>query len=494
MALLCGSCTAVPRTHNYYILLLSSETQQQITQAAMDAASAAPLHIAIFPWFAMGHLTPNLHLANKLAKRGHRISFIVPQRTQTKLQHLNLHPHLITFIPIKVPHVHGLPRHAETTSDVPFSLFPLIATAMDHTQKDIELLLRNLKPQIVFFDFQHWLPNLTRSLGIRSVMYFIVYPLSTAYLGKGPRQDQGRELTELDLMEPPKGFPDSSFKFQLHELRFLVATRKLEFGSGVLLYDRLQHSLSSADAIGFKGCREIDGPYAEYLETVYGKPVLLSGPLLPEPPNSTLEEKWVAWLGGFNPGSVVFCTYGSESPLPQNQFQELLLGLELTGFPFLAAFKPPDGFESSEEALPEGFRERVEGRGIAYGGWVPQQLILGHPSIGCFITHCGASSVTEALVNRCQLVLLPGLGGDLIINARMLSRKLKVGVEVEKGEEDGFFTKESVCKVVKTVMDDENEVGREVRENHTKLRNFLISDKLESACVDSFCQQLQDLL
>ena len=125
---------------------------------------------------------------------------------------------------------------------------------------------------------------------------------------------------------------------------------------------------------------------------------------------------------------------------------------------------------------------------------MPQQLILGHRSVGCFITHCGAASVTEALVNKCQLVFLPRLGADHIINARMFSRKLKVGVEVEKGEEDGLFTKESVCKAVKTVMEDETEVGREVRENHAKLRNFLLRDNLESTCVDGFCQQLQDLL
>ncbi|KAL2331587.1 hypothetical protein Fmac_019168 [Flemingia macrophylla] len=435
----------------------------------MDARSADPMHIAIFPWFAMGHLTPNLHFSNKLAQRGHRISFILPKRTQTRLQHLNLHPHLITFVPITVPHVDGLPHDAETTSDLPFSLFPLLATALDRTEKDIELLLRDLKPQIVFFDFQFWLPNLTRSLGIKSLMYFIVHPLSSAYLGNGPRKSQGRELTELDLMEPPQGFPDSCIKFQPHELRFLVSVRKFEFGSGVFLYDRLHNSLSMADAIGFKGCKEIDGPYAEYLEKVYGKPVLLSGPLLPEPPNATLEEKWVAWLGGFNPSSVIFCAYGSESPLSQNQFEEFLLGLELTGFPFLAALKPPDGFESIEEALPEGFRERVKGRGIAYGGWVQQQLILEHPSVGCFITHCGAASITEALVNTCQLVLLPRLGTDHISNAKMMSAKLKVGVEVEKGEEDGLFTKESVCKTVKTVMNDGNEVAREVTE-HDVLR------------------------
>ncbi|KAJ1375570.1 UDP-glucuronosyl/UDP-glucosyltransferase [Sesbania bispinosa] len=367
---------------------------------------ASPLHIVCFQWFAMGHLTPFLHLSNKLAKRGHRISFFVPKKTQTKLQHLNLHPHLITFVPITVPLVDGLPHYAETTSDVPFSLFPLIATAMDRTEKEIELLLRDLKPQIVFFDFQYWLPNLTRNLGIKSVQYFIVNPLTLAYFGNGARQSQGRELTEADLMQPPPGFPDSCIKLHAYELRFLVATRKLEFGSGVLLYDRLDIGTRFADAIGFKGCTEIDGPYAEYLQIVYGKPVLLSGPLLPEQPKSTLEEKWVAWLGGFKAGSVIFCAYGT--------------------------LKSPDGFESIEEALPKGFRERVHGRGIAYGGWVQQQLILEHPSVGCFITHCGAASITEALVNTCQLVLLPRLGVDHITNARMMSTKLKVGVEVEK--------------------------------------------------------------
>ncbi|CAL0310295.1 unnamed protein product [Lupinus luteus] len=454
---------------------------------------ATPLHIAIYPWFAMGHLTPYLHLANKLARRGHKISFLIPKRTQTKLQHLNLHPHLITFVPITVPHVHGLPHHAETTADVPFSLFTLIATAMDQTEKDIELLLKNLKPQLVFFDFQYWLPNMTKSLGIKCVQYLISYPLSTAYLGAGPRQSIGKGLSEDDLNEPPPGFPDS-YEFHAHELRFLSATRKLEFGSGVFLYDRLAIGTNLADAIGFKGCKEIDGPYADYLESVYKKPVLISGPLLPEPPNSTLEEKWVNWLGKFEVGSVIYCAYGSESPLNQNEFQDLLLGLEETGYPFLAALKPPSEFESIEEALPEGFKERVKGRGVAYGGWVQQQLILGHPSVGCFITHCGAASITEGLVSECQLVLLPRLGVDHIMNARMMSRKLKVGVEVEKGEEDGLFSKESVCKAVKSVMDDGNEVGREVRANHTKFRNFLLSNNLESSCLDTFCEKLQDLL
>ena len=161
--------------------------------------------------------------------------------------------------------------------------------------------------------------------------------------------------------------------------------------------------------------------------------------------------------------------------------------------PFLAALKAPIGAESVQAAFPDGFEGRVEGRGVVYGGWVQQQLILEHPSIGCFITHCGSGSLAEALVNKCQLVLLPNMG-DQIINARVMSRNLKVGVEVEKGEEDGLFTREGVCKAVWTVMDEDSKTGKEVRDNHAKLRALLLNKDLESSYIESFNKKLQDLL
>ena len=46
--------------------------------------------------------------------------------------------------------------------------------------------------------------------------------------------------------------------------------------------------------------------------------------------------------------------------------------------------------------------------------------------MGCFVTHCGSGSLTEAMVNECQLVLLPH-AGDQFINARITS-----GEEIEE--------------------------------------------------------------
>ncbi|KAK8546785.1 hypothetical protein V6N13_093828 [Hibiscus sabdariffa] len=450
-------------------------------------------HIAMYPWFALGHITPFAHMANKLAERGHRISFFLPAGTLRKVEAFNLHPHLITFVPVNVPQVQGLPPGAETTNDVPFPLHPLLMTAMDLTEPVIEASLRELKPHFVFFDFTCWLPALTRKLGIKSVAYCIISSGTIGYLLSPARKILQRGLTGPDLLHPPQGFPSSSIKLHAHEARGLAAVTTMDYGSGISFVERNLRSFSECDAIGFKTCKEIEGPYCEYIGNQFGKPVLYGGPVVPEPPKVALEERWEKLLSNFEVKSMIYCAFGSECVLKMEQFQELVLGLELTGLPFLVALKPPMGAETIESALPEGFQERVKGRGLVHGGWVPQQLILRHPSVGCFVTHCGSGSLAEAMVNDCQLVLLPHVG-DQIINARLMAGDLRIGVEVEKGEEDGLFTKDGVCKAVKAVMDNESELGKETRANHAKWKEFLLAPGLETSYINDFVMKLSTLV
>lgn len=119
--------------------------------------------------------------------------------------------------------------------------------------------------------------------------------------------------------------------------------------------------------------------------------------------------------------------------MENDQFQELCLGMELTGLPFLIAVKPPRGTSTIQEVLPEGFEESVKGRGVVLGGWVQQPLILSHPSVGCFVSHCGQGSMWESLVSDCQIVLVPQLA-EQIINPGLMSEGLEVSVEVAREE------------------------------------------------------------
>ncbi|OVA09362.1 UDP-glucuronosyl/UDP-glucosyltransferase [Macleaya cordata] len=465
--------------------------------AKMNSSRSRTFHAAMHPWLAMGHLTPFLHLSNKLAERGHRVSFFSPTKTISKLESLNLYPHLISFVPLVVPHVDGLPLGAETMSDVPPSMAPILAIAFHSLQNHVEALLLDLKPDFVFYDLAGWVPSFTRPLGIKSVYHIIFSAATVAYFLVPSREIQDDDIkTKMRLMSPPPGFPPSPLNLHLHELHAISFWARKNENTGLSLYDFLSTSMKQCDIICARTCREIEGPYCDYLESQYAKPVLLTGPALPDQEvivTHPLEEKWANWLLGFKPGSVLYCAFGSERVLRKDEFQELVQGLELTGMPFLVALKPPSGAATTEEALPEGFEERIRGRGVVHGGWVQQPQILAHPSVGCFVSHCGFGSMWESLMNDCQIVLLPHLE-DQCLNSRILTGGLKVAVEVERREEDGWFTRESVCSAVKAVMDEESQIAAELKANHCKLRELLSTDGLESSYMDNFIKKLQDVM
>ncbi|KAF6149245.1 hypothetical protein GIB67_026101 [Kingdonia uniflora] len=456
------------------------------------ATSSTTFHAAMFPWFAIGHLTPFLHLANKFAERGHRVSFLLPTKTQTKLNTFNLHPDLISFIPLVVPHVDGLPLGAETMSDT--NQGHALCVAMDNMKSPVEVVLEQLKPDIIFYDFANWIPAFARRLGIKSVFYNVVSAAAVAYLFVPARKlsdvQKGNELKEL--MQPPSGFPDQSLEVRLYEASTALFAY-MEFGNSKSIYERITTAMNDCDAIGIRTCLEIESPSLSYMESQYGKPLLCSGPLLPEPPTLQLEDRWTNWLGHFKEKSVIYCALGSEVVLKKDQFLELVLGLELTGLPFFAALKSPSGASTIEEALPEGFHERVGERGVVHGGWVQQQLILGHPSVGCFVSHCGFGSMWESLLNDAQIVLLPQLL-DQCLNTKSMTNDLKVAVEIERREEDGWFTRENVCNAVKLMMDEESEIGINERANHIKIKKLLSKKGFETSYIDSFIANLQGLL
>ncbi|TXG47491.1 hypothetical protein EZV62_026785 [Acer yangbiense] len=136
---------------------------------------------------------------------------------------------------------------------------------------------------------------------------------------------------------------------------------------------------------------------------------------------------------------------------------------------------------------------RCQGRGFVHGG---------------FVTHCRSSSLAEAMMTECQLVLLPN-DGDQIINARLTGEDLKIGVEVEKGPlvmtamdltEPAIEAILSVLKphfilAVKTAMDENGEVGKQVKDNHDIQREILLMKQgLESSYIYGFVHNLHDLL
>ncbi|XP_030441593.2 UDP-glycosyltransferase 79B9-like [Syzygium oleosum] len=448
------------------------------------------LRVVMFPWFAISHGTQFLHLSNKLAQNGHRVTFLLPQKAQLKLEPLNQHQDLVRFSSITVPQVDGLPSGAETASDVPVQLHRSLYTAFDQTRDQIQPLLIDLKPDIVFFDFAPWIPAITRPLNIKAIYY-----VATGVAGLGLRLTPARRISKgvtiEELMHPPPGYPSLRV---VPEEAFQALFLAEDLGSGMSFYDRITTSLRECDAIATRTYHELEGKYGDYLGEQYGKPVLYSGPVIPQPQVEHLEEKWASWLNMFGPSSVVFCAFGSEIKLTKEKLQEILLGFERSGHPFLVALATPQGCDRIEEAFPHGFGERTQERGLVSGDWVPQSLILKHPSVGCFVTHCGYASMWEALFSDCRILTFPQIA-DQFMTSRLMVDELRVAVEVKKeGERESFLSKESLSEAIKLVMDKDGEVASRLKTNHAKLKDVIAGEGLQERYMRTFLQNLQSLL
>ncbi|KNA18218.1 hypothetical protein SOVF_072870 [Spinacia oleracea] len=357
---------------------------------------------------------------------------------------------------------------------------------MDRTRPEVESILSTQKPDLVFYDMAHWIPDIASKLGIKSVSYNSVCAISMSHV-RPSVLPKAAATSQVALSS-------SSYVGSVPQWSRNDHNSSVYFGDEITLLERSIISLSSADAIAIRTCREIEGVYCDRVAATFNKPVLVTSHALPdlELQLSPLETRWADWLARFGPRSVIFCCLGSQHVLDAAQLQELALGLEMTGLPFLMAVKPPVGYASLKELLPEGYNDRVSGRGVVHGGWVQQQQILAHPSLGCFVTHCGSSSMWEGLVSETQLVLLPQLP-DQTLNAKLMADELKVGVKVER-QQNGWVSKQGLCEAINRVMDEDSDISHVVRKNHAKYTSMLISPDFITGYIDNFIKDLQALI
>ncbi|KAJ9169804.1 hypothetical protein P3X46_017955 [Hevea brasiliensis] len=463
----------------------------------MNKQSAAELHVLMFPYFAFGHISPFVQLSNKLSLHGVRVSFLSAPGNIPRIKSSLLLTPNAQIIPIQLPPVEGLPPGLDSTSEMTPHMAELLKKALDLMQPQIKTLLSQLNPDFVFIDFaQYWLPKLASELGIKTVCFSVFSAISGAFLTV-PARDPGNKIPTVDdISKPPNGFPltlvTSVQTFQAQDFWYLYKS----FDGGPSAYHRVCQSISGCTALAIKTCNEMEGPYVDFMKSQHQKPVLLTGPLVPEPASGVLEEKWAKWLGQFPLGSVIFCSFGSETFLDDNQIEQLALGLELTGLPFILVLNFPAGVDTQAElnrALPKGFLERVKDRGILHSGWVQQPLILANASVGCYLCHSGFSSLIEGLMNDCQLVLLP-LKGDQFLNSKVFAGDMKAGVEVNRRNEDGYFGKDDINEAVRIVMMEiEKDPCKSIRSSHKKWREFLLNRDIQNKYIADMVEKLKAL-
>lgn len=175
----------------------------------------------------------------------------------------------------------------------------------------------------------------------------------------------------------------------------------------------------------------------------------------------------LTWLDTQPPNSVIYIAFGSFTIFDQTQFEELALGLELTNRPFLWVVRPGITKETTV-TYPNGFTDRVDTRGRIVN-WAPQQKVLAHPSVSCFLTHCGWNSTLEGVNNGVPFMCWPYFA-DQFHNQTYICDIWKNGVAVDKNI-NGIITREEIENKVNELLS-----NKTFKENALGLKEKVTSD------------------
>ncbi|XP_015081699.1 zeatin O-glucosyltransferase-like [Solanum pennellii] len=223
----------------------------------------------------------------------------------------------------------------------------------------------------------------------------------------------------------------------------------------------------------FNSCRLIEGTYIDLLsklEMNANKKQWSIGPILQK--GSSSRHKSLEWLDKQGPKSVLYISFGSSTTMTDKQIQELAMGIENSKQKFLWVLRDADkgnifDDETRKARLPEGYQERTEGTGVVVTDWVPQLEILGHTSIGGFMSHCGWNSCMESMTMGVPILAWP-MHSEQPWNATLITEILEVGIQVtEQAHQMELVNSTTIEKVVNRLM--VSKEGEELRSKAEKL-------------------------
>ncbi|KAG6785293.1 hypothetical protein POTOM_011023 [Populus tomentosa] len=184
-------------------------------------------------------------------------------------------------------------------------------------------------------------------------------------------------------------------------------------------------------------------------------------------------EDYTEWLNSKTKSSVVYVSFGSILVLPKRQIKEIARGLVDSGLPFLWVIRDEQSKnevkEEEEEDHLSACREAILERQGMIVPWCCQVEVLSHPSIGCFVTHCGWNSTLESLVSEVPVVAFPHWT-DQGTNAKLIADVWKTGVRVVANEE-GIVEGDEIKRCLDLVMAP-GKTGEDIRKNAKKWKDL----------------------
>ncbi|KAL9447913.1 hypothetical protein AB3S75_015401 [Citrus x aurantiifolia] len=415
-------------------------------------------HVLVMPARAQGHVIPLLEFSQRLAKHGFRVTFVNTEydhrRVVESLQgknYLGEQIHLVSIPDGMEPWEDGndFGKLIEKCLQVmPGRLEKLIEEINSREDEKIDCFIADGN--------MGWSMEVAKKMNVRGAVFWPSSAASVAFVFRIPK------LIDDGIIDS-HGTPMSMQMFRIAPNMPEMNSRDCfwahigDLTTQKIFFDLLDRNTRAMIAVNFQFCNSTYELESEAFTTF---PELLPiGPLLASNRlGNTAGYFWcedsncLKWLDQQQPSSVVYVAFGSFTVLDQVQFQEIALGLELCNRPFLWVVRP-DITTDANDRYPEGFQERVAARGQMIS-WAPQLRVLNHPSIACFLNHCGWNSTMEGVSNGIPFLCWPYFG-DQFLNERYICDFWKVGLKFDR-DEGGIITREEIKNKVDQLLSNQD--------------------------------------
>lgn len=386
--------------------------------------------------------------------------------------------HLVQFsLPL---HEFGLPEACENMDSVPSrNLFPNFFDAIGKLHQSVEQLLETMKPIpscMISDKGLAWAAEIARKIGIPRLLFDGTSCFTLLCSHNIQAYKVLESVSGSDTFLVP-GLPDEI------ELTLAQLPGHMNPSSDDLrdLHKKIEESKEGAYGIVVNSFEELESDYVKEYRKVSKVwsigPVSLSNNTELDKAQrgnkaSMDENQCLKWLDSLPESSVVYVCLGSLSRVTTLQLIELGLGLEASSFPFVWVISRNNTEEWEKWLLEDGFEGRVKGRGLLIHGWAPQVLILSHPTVGGFLTHCGWNSTLEGICAGIPMITWPMFAEQfynekLIVQVWKIGEKVGVHVGIPLGKQEGSVVlvksgefKEAIHKVMNKDMNKEGEERR----------------------------------
>ncbi|KAM0941392.1 putative 7-deoxyloganetic acid glucosyltransferase [Dioscorea sansibarensis] len=137
----------------------------------------------------------------------------------------------------------------------------------------------------------------------------------------------------------------------------------------------------------------------------------------------------MTWLDNQPDKSVIYVSFGTITSMSPEQFIEFWNGLVNSGHRFLWAVREDMVKRKEEIEVTKQMEEGTKKRGCMVE-WVPQEEVLAHRAVGCFLTHSGWNSTMEGIVAGVPMICSPYFS-DQMVNSRFVSEVWRIGLDMK---------------------------------------------------------------